>query len=99
MSHPTTEKIALVTGANRGIGREVARQLARRGFRVFLGARDAAGRQADAEGEAAAGRAIFLPLDVSDSAGIRAAAAAFSRHADRLDVLVNNAGIYPDQGT
>ena len=98
MSQPK-ERIVLITGGNRGIGREVARQLARRGFRVIIGARDAGGgRKAAAEIQAAGGRAEFLPLDVSDSASIRAAAKAFAERADHLDVLINNAGIYPDRG-
>ena len=98
MSQPT-ERIVLITGGNRGIGREVARQLARRGFRVVIGARDAAGgREAAAEIQAAGGKAEVLPLDVSDSASIRAAAKAFADRADHLDVLINNAGIYPDRG-
>jgi NAD(P)-dependent dehydrogenase (short-subunit alcohol dehydrogenase family) len=99
MSHPSSGKVALVTGGNRGIGREVVRQLGRRGFRVIIGARDAAsGRRAADEVRAEGGEATFLELDVSDSASVRAAAAAFAGHADRLDVLVNNAGIYPDKG-
>jgi NAD(P)-dependent dehydrogenase (short-subunit alcohol dehydrogenase family) len=99
MSHSTSEKVVLVTGGNRGIGREVVRQLARRGFRVLIGARDeASGRQAADEARAEGGEAAFLALDVSDSASVRAAAAAFADHADRLDVLINNAGVYPDKG-
>jgi NAD(P)-dependent dehydrogenase (short-subunit alcohol dehydrogenase family) len=99
MSHPTNGKVVLVTGGNRGIGRETARQLARRGFRVIIGARDAAsGRRAADEVRAEGGEATFLELDVSDSASVRAAVAAFAGHADRLDVLINNAGIYPDKG-
>jgi NAD(P)-dependent dehydrogenase (short-subunit alcohol dehydrogenase family) len=95
----TRERIVLITGGNRGIGREVARQLAQRGFLVVIGARDAAsGRKAAAEIQAAGGKAEVLPLDVSDSASVRAAAAAFAERADRLDVLINNAGIYPDRG-
>jgi NAD(P)-dependent dehydrogenase (short-subunit alcohol dehydrogenase family) len=99
MSQQPKERIVLITGGNRGIGREVARQLARRGFRVFIGARDAAGgRKAAAEIQAAGGKAEFLLLDVSDSASVRAAARAFAERADHLDVLINNAGIYPDRG-
>ncbi len=86
------KKIALVTGANKGIGFEVARELARMGFRVFLGARnEEAGRAAAAK--ITEGEATFLPLDITDHASIASAAEEFSKHADRLDVLVNNAGI------
>lgn len=82
-------QIALVTGANKGIGFEVARQLAAKGWRVFLGARkERAGREA---AEKIGGR--FLKMDVVDAASIRSAAEEFSREADHLDVLFNNAGI------
>ena len=94
-----TQRAVLITGANRGIGLETARQLARRGLHVVIAARDeASGRQAAEAINAAGGKATFLPLDVSSSDSIRAAAGAFGRVADRLDVLVNNAGIYPDKG-
>ncbi len=84
-------KIALVTGANKGIGFEVARQLAEKEFRVFAAARnERAGRQAAGKiGQAAE----FLKVDVSDPASIRNAVAEFAKRADHLDVLVNNAGI------
>ncbi len=92
-------RIALVTGANRGIGLETARQLARRGFQVVVAARDeASGGQAVKEIQASGGRATFHSLDVSDSHSIREAAKRFASISDRLDVLVNNAGIYPDEG-
>jgi NAD(P)-dependent dehydrogenase (short-subunit alcohol dehydrogenase family) len=88
---PKQEKIALVTGANKGIGFEVARQLAEKGFRVFLGARnDKAGRDAaNTIGE----RATLLRIDVSNQTSIAKAAREFECAADHLDVLVNNAGI------
>lgn len=93
---PTT---ALITGANRGIGFEIARQLAGRGLQVAIGARQASDGNRAAEAiRKAGGDASVLQMDVRDAASIRAAAKAFSQIADRLDVLVNNAGIYPDKG-
>jgi len=99
MSLGNTKRIALITGSNRGIGLEAARQLAGRGFHAVIAARDERnGRQA-AEGIQARGwKATFLPLDVSSSDSIRSAARQFAASADHLDVLINNAGIYPDQG-
>src|SRR6266480_2948494 len=89
-------KTALVTGANKGIGYEVARQLAGKGFHVFVGARNRdAGRKA-VETIAASGKATFLEIDVSDNASVTAAVREFSKNAGRLDVLVNNAGIIVD---
>ena len=87
---------ALVTGANRGIGREVARQLADRGFTVILTARDEAkAREAAKE---LAGDVRPLALDVSDPQSIEAAAAQVAQDPGELDVLVNNAGIGSDFG-
>ena len=89
-------KTVLVTGANKGIGREVARQLAAKGFHVFVGARNAkAGRKA-AEEIAKQGKATFLEIDVADNGSVSTAAREFSDIEDRLDVLVNNAGIIVD---
>jgi NAD(P)-dependent dehydrogenase (short-subunit alcohol dehydrogenase family) len=99
MSPDTTQRIVLITGANRGIGRETARQLARRGFHVLIAARDeGAGREAARAISAVDGKATFLHLDVSSPASIRAAAGAFPKVAGHLDVLINNAAIYPDRG-
>jgi NAD(P)-dependent dehydrogenase (short-subunit alcohol dehydrogenase family) len=90
-------KTALVTGANKGIGYEVARQLAGKGFHVFVGARNRhAGRKAVDEIAKKAGKATFLEVDVSDNHSVNAAAREFSKIADHLDVLVNNAGIIVD---
>jgi len=89
-------KIALVTGGNRGIGKEIARQLAAKGFRVILTARDPkAGAKAASSIEGDVG---FLALDVADDESIAQAAKSFGKESDRLDILVNNAGIYPDEG-
>src|SRR6266481_3111410 len=96
------QRIALVTGANKGIGFEVVRQLARKGFHVFLGARDekagkAAVEKLHGENTARSGiTATFLKIDVSNSDSIRRAAEEFSKKSDRLDTLVNNAGILLD---
>ena len=92
------QRIALVTGANRGIGFEVVRQLARKGFHVFLGARNsaagtAATKKLRSEG---AGDITFLQIDVSDGDNVRRAAEEFSGQADHLDTLVNNAGLALD---
>ncbi len=87
-------KVALVTGANKGIGFEVARQLAARGMRVYLGARNReAGEKAVAQ---IGGEARLLLMDVSDEASIAKAVKELSSQTDRLDVLVNNAGIVLD---
>ncbi len=91
---------ALVTGANRGIGREVARQLSERGYDVLLGARDAEKASVAAQELAAStgGNVRALTLDVSDPASIEAAAKSVEAEPGRLDVLVNNAGIGADFG-
>src|SRR6185436_15146818 len=92
-------RVAVVTGANKGIGLEIARQLAREGIAVFIGARDAQRGRAAAEKLRAEGLdARALQLDVSDDASVAAAAATVERDAGRLDILVNNAGIAIDDG-
>jgi NAD(P)-dependent dehydrogenase (short-subunit alcohol dehydrogenase family) len=90
------KKTALVTGANKGIGFEVVRQLARQNFRVFLGARNEKAGRDSTEKLSSEGDVVFLQIDVSDEKSIRAAAEELSRQSDRLDVLVNNAGILLD---
>src|ERR1700750_760152 len=87
----------LVTGANKGIGHEVARQLVAKGFHVFIGARNTkAGRKAAEEIAKKSGQATFLEIDVADNDSVTTAAREFSNIADHLDVLVNNAGIIVD---
>lgn len=90
--------IALVTGANKGIGLEIARQLAQRGYHVWMGAREArkgtvAAQQLEVDG---------LPvdpvvLDVTRTDSVMAAASAVRERSQRLDVLVNNAGVLLDR--
>ena len=90
-------KTALITGANKGIGYEVARQLSEKGLQVFIGARNrSAGRKAVDEIAKKGGKAVFLEMDVADNASVTAAAREFAKTADHLDVLVNNAGIIVD---
>ncbi|MEV4613258.1 SDR family NAD(P)-dependent oxidoreductase [Kitasatospora sp. NPDC049258] len=86
--------IALVTGANKGIGYEIAAGLGALGRRVGVGARDARRRQAAVERLRAAGVDAFgVPLDVTDDASATAAARLIEDRFGRLDVLVNNAAI------
>jgi NAD(P)-dependent dehydrogenase (short-subunit alcohol dehydrogenase family) len=87
-------KSILVTGANKGIGFEVVRQLARLGHTVFLGARD------EAKGAEAIGTlknegltATFLQLDVTDAVSVETAAATIRQEASGVDVLINNAAV------
>ena len=93
-------KTALVTGANRGIGYEVARQLGAKGFQVFVGSRDPQKGQHAAETLKKAGAsATFVSLDVSDGQSIAAAVPAVRQVEEHLDVLVNNAGILLKEDT
>ncbi len=87
-------RVVVVTGANRGLGLEVARQCAARGDMVVLGSRDlAAGRRAAAD----LGDGVLpVALDVTDTDGLAAAAADVDHAVGRVDVLVNNAAIHYD---
>ncbi len=88
------EKIALITGANKGIGYEIARQLGERGHIVLVGSRDETRGKQAVDSLAAQGiRAVPARLDVTDPASISAAAAGVEQRFGRLDILVNNAGI------
>jgi NAD(P)-dependent dehydrogenase (short-subunit alcohol dehydrogenase family) len=87
------KSIALVTGANKGIGKEIARQLAGAGLTVYVGSRDAA--RGERAAEEIGGDARLLVLDVTDAASIAGAA----RQVGTLDILVNNAGISGDGKT
>ena len=96
MTHP--EPVAVVTGANRGIGLEVCRQLAGLGYAVVLGSRDLRkGRRAAARlGDAP--NVTPCQLDVADDDSVRAAARWVAERFGRCDALVNNAAIHYDSG-
>jgi NAD(P)-dependent dehydrogenase (short-subunit alcohol dehydrogenase family) len=87
-------RVALVTGANRGIGREVVRQLLGHGYRTILTARDEAKGRAAATGLGAE----FLQLDVGDDGSVERCLRTVEASYRRLDVLVNNAAIHYDPG-
>lgn len=88
------QRIVLVTGANKGIGYEIAAGLGALGWSVGVGARDGERREAAVEKLRAGGAEAFgVPLDVTDDASVAAAAELIEDRAGRLDVLVNNAGI------
>jgi NAD(P)-dependent dehydrogenase (short-subunit alcohol dehydrogenase family) len=90
----SSKRIALVTGANKGIGFEVSRQLGKAGMLVFLGARNAGlGEEAAAKLRGEGLDVRFLSLDVTQPETVEAAAATIRAELQRLDVLVNNAGI------
>ena len=88
-------KTALITGANRGIGFEVSKQLAQQGFKVYMGCRD------ELKGVAAA-KALcsqeldveFVHFDVTKTAGIRSVISKLKENGESLDVLINNAGVF-----
>ena len=86
-----TNRIALVTGANQGMGKQVAKELVADGVAVFVGSRDLARGEAAAK-EIGTG-ATALQLDVTGAVSIAAAAQRISEKTGRLDVLVNNGGI------
>jgi NAD(P)-dependent dehydrogenase (short-subunit alcohol dehydrogenase family) len=93
----STKKIALVTGANKGIGFETARQLGQQGITVLVGARDEAKASQAAEklrGEKLDAHGIVI--DVNNASSIQKAAGQIERDYGRLDILVNNAGVMLD---
>ena len=94
------KKVALITGANKGIGKEIARQLGMQGFTVLIGARDA-GRGAQAAEDLKTGGvdAHAIVLDVTNPESLSLAAAKVAAEYGKLDVLVNNAGIYIEAGS
>lgn len=91
------QRVAIVTGANRGLGLETCRQLAKRGYHVVLGSRDAA-KGAAAATELTQADLVVVPkqLDVADPASVSQLVEDVARTLGRLDVLVNNAAILYD---
>src|SRR5216117_1864747 len=85
----------LITGANTGIGRATADDLARRGGKVFVACRSAEKGRAAATGNDAV---AFLPLDLADLASVRNCAAEFLARGEPLHVLINNAGVAGARG-
>ena len=95
-SSDSSVRVALVTGANRGIGFEVCRQLAEQGFTVVLTARDAHKAREAAAKLKSVGHVEPAVVDVSDARSIQKAVAEISKRHDHLDALINNAGINYD---
>jgi NAD(P)-dependent dehydrogenase (short-subunit alcohol dehydrogenase family) len=94
---PEKDRIAVVTGANRGIGLEIVRQLARKGLKVYLTARDPGkGERAKKSLEEEGLKVAFHPLDVTDGESIRRLADTLQSEEGVVDVLVNNAGVFLD---
>lgn len=96
MNTSSQRRIVLITGANKGIGRETAAQLARRGLKVLVGARDRGRGLAAVEklrAESATHDVHLVELDVTDDASVARAAEVIEAEHGGLDVLVNNAGI------
>jgi NAD(P)-dependent dehydrogenase (short-subunit alcohol dehydrogenase family) len=90
------QKIALVTGGNRGIGYAIAIGLIAKGYQVIITARSL--EKAQQAAEKLQGNVIPVELDISSDRSIEAALTTIKQKSDRLDVLINNAGIYPDEG-
>lgn len=94
----TEMKVALVTGANKGLGLETARQLAERGVYVLVAARDQVKGQLAVEQLRREGRpAAFVPIDMKDPMTFEAAAEGITTGFGRLDILINNAGVLLDR--
>jgi NAD(P)-dependent dehydrogenase (short-subunit alcohol dehydrogenase family) len=94
MSKPLSDRIALVTGASRGIGAALALQLAQAGAHIVAVARTVGGlEELDDKIKAAGGSATLVPLDMKDSEGIARLALALNERYGRLDVLIGNAGL------
>lgn len=94
-----TGRVALVTGANKGIGFEIAKGLAAKGVTVLIGARNStAGAEAARSLRETGAKADSVRIDLTDEQSISAAAAEIEQKFGKLDILVNNAGISPERG-
>lgn len=92
------KQVVLVTGGNRGIGYELAKQLGVNGFKVILASRDPVlGPEAAQKLRASGLDVSFVPIDVEDQESIRQAVITVNEQYGRLDVLINNAGVYLDK--
>ena len=95
-----TGKTVLITGANKSIGFETARQLGRAGYRIWLGSRDNARGRAAVERLTGEGHDVrYLPIDVTRDNSVSAATAMVGKEDAKLDVLINNAGIFGGPAT
>jgi NAD(P)-dependent dehydrogenase (short-subunit alcohol dehydrogenase family) len=95
---PKESKVALVTGGNRGIGYELVKQLALKGFQVILTSRDPeTGHEAAQKLKESTLDVSFVQMDVDNQESIRQAAITVNERYGRLDVLINNAGVYLDE--
>ncbi len=93
---PQIGRIAIITGANAGIGKETARALARTGITVVMAGRDAVRAEtarAEIQSDVPDGRLEIMALDLASNASVRAFAESFRATHDKLDVLINNAGV------
>src|SRR5688500_8703986 len=92
-----SDKVAIVTGASRGIGRAVGVRLAARGAQVIAAARADHADSTVAAIQSAGGRAVAVSVDVTDRASVEAMMSGVLEQFGRIDILVNNAGITRDQ--
>ena len=91
-------KIALVTGGNRGIGFAITQGLLNKGYQVIITSRSLDKAKQAAEKLNSIGKVIPVELDVAEDNSINQASKSIQSQIDKLDVLINNAGIYPDEG-
>jgi NAD(P)-dependent dehydrogenase (short-subunit alcohol dehydrogenase family) len=94
--NPTQDRRALITGANRGIGFAIAQGLISQGYEIIITSRSL--EKAQQAAQKLQSNVIPIELDVSDERSINQALETLRPQIDRLDVLINNAGVYPDEG-